>query len=485
MNAFLAAAKLPWTASTKTTRWLILGVMPVLLVVAPPLAVLYRGPHWISVCSAVWSIAVGAVWLLVIPNALWIGRDARALHLPSIPRISVTTPWVYALLSVVLPAAAFGMLGGHTLQLMLLFTLVASGCLCYLLLPSWSGTALLLIVIVAQGVHDSHLSDQASHYFPAWSIPLAAASTLCAAWRWRVLLRADVIEYAAMGKPLAWQFHLVREKGYFAAMAHAGDHRRNIRDGWFRLRLNLSSVDPQHAPRAIRVALGSAFAPQMLSARMLQGAWITSGLMLALWLGAGGDFSGRIVAAMTAPRNVMTLGLVCTFVLFVAFAVPIRTRWSGHQQELALLALLPGLGSAATAKRAVARASLSGPVAYAGVLLALLCGFMAIARGPWIVVLLLVLEVGALLALCSSLVLGWIGNRPVPTATWLPGGTAVLIMASLSVGLVSTAHYDTHSAWVVLVSVWAALLIAFGVLVLRGWRALQRRPHPFLPSGAQ
>lgn len=58
------------------------------LALVVPAAKWYRGPGWVTVCAALCLFAIGVLWFLVIPNALWLARDARNLRLPAVARLA-------------------------------------------------------------------------------------------------------------------------------------------------------------------------------------------------------------------------------------------------------------------------------------------------------------------------------------------------------------------------------------------------------------
>jgi hypothetical protein len=88
MNTISRILRLPWAASSGASRWIAAVAVLLVLALVVPAAKWYRGPGWVTVCAVLCLFAIGVLWLLVIPNALWLARDARNLRLPAVARLA-------------------------------------------------------------------------------------------------------------------------------------------------------------------------------------------------------------------------------------------------------------------------------------------------------------------------------------------------------------------------------------------------------------
>lgn len=200
----------PWVASARPSTGVALFAMFVVLgVIVVPVTRGFGAPAWLMICTASCVFGIGVLWLLVIPNALWLARDARVLRLPAIARAADASPLIYGLLSVVAPALVLGAIGGHVVFLLTLFLLVAAGCLAYVLLPATVATCLLAAAVAWVNVAPSPLLTGNPRPLLEWAAPAALVLTLMAAWRWIFLLRATSLDGSGWGRPIAWQCRLI------------------------------------------------------------------------------------------------------------------------------------------------------------------------------------------------------------------------------------------------------------------------------------
>lgn len=486
MNTLLRILKLPWAASSGSSRWIVGCVLLVVLAVIVPAAKLYRGPGWVTVCAALCMFALGALWLLVIPNALWLARDARNLRLPGVARLANASPWIYGLLTVVVPALLLGAAGGHAPLLLALFALAAAGCLAYVLLPATLASLLFLLVVVLNSFVPARLLPAHGDPLLASAASAALLAIVLAAWRWRQLLYAASLDGGVWGRPIAWQYRLIREQGYFNALRSARDARRAGLWEWLRPRPELRGVGPGQPVRSIRVALGRAAMPQTWARQLAT--WALALLVLAvcamLTLSAG-QSPRDLLALVAAPPFVGGIFGGAAAAALITYVGQVQSRWSGHSAELPLLALLPGLGAPARLPRHVLRACLLKPV---GILLVALAAVLLIGilqHAAWPFALLALLFTGCCCVLASALVLGSVGGKPVPGGMMICAAIALVLLLGFSFGLADQADNPVRHAstgWLLLGAAWLATLAWFGWLVRRGMHALRRRAHPFLAA---
>ncbi|MGH8190566.1 MAG: hypothetical protein ACREP2_03885, partial [Rhodanobacteraceae bacterium] len=179
---------------------------------------------------------------------------------------------------------------------------------------------------------------------------------------------------------------------------------------------------------------------------------------------------------------------------FMIIAVPsgwlmaVRQRWSGMNANLSVLALLPGLGTPAEQKRRVLHAALLQPMSWLlGVLLACWIVVVVIHASPAIGAYALLVVVGSGALLCTA-VLGSLGGKPLSGFALGALFVVLLVLMGVTPGLdkLPRIFFESGSAVVAtrqaVATCWLAWLAVVGVLAVRGWRCLQRRPHPFLAN---
>lgn len=486
MSRTLRSLKLPWAASSGSSRWIVGIVLCMVVAVVVPAAKLYRGAGWVTACAALCMFALGALWLLVIPNALWLARDARNLRLPRIARLANASPWVYGLLSVVAPALLLGAAGGHTPLLLALFTVAAAGCLAYVLLPATLASMLFLLVIVINSFVPARLVPAGGDPLLASAALAALAMVVLAAWRWHHLLHAVSLDGGVWGRPIAWQYRLIREQGYFNALRSAKDARRAGLWEWLRPRPDLRGVGPGRPVRTLRVALGRAAMPQTWARQFAAWALVLLVLAVCLALALSTGRSPRdLLALVASPPFIGGIFGGVAGAALITYVGQVQSRWSGNSAELPLLALLPGLGSPARLSRNVLCACLLRPV---GILLAALAAVLLIGvlqHAALAFALVALLFTGSCMVLASALALGALGGKPVPGWMMICAALALVLLLGFSFGLADKPDNPVQHAsigWWLLGAAWLATLAWFGLLAHRGERALHRRAHPFLSA---
>lgn len=484
MTAAMRVLKLPWAASSGSSRWIVAFTLLLVLAVVVPAAKLYRGPGWVTVCVTLCMFAIGVLWLLLIPNALWLARDARNLRLPVIARLANASPWAYALLSVVAPALLLGAAGGHTLLLCALFTLVAAGCLAYVLLPATFASVLFLAgVLIGNFLPARFMPATGDPLLTSASMGALAVSAL-AVWRWVHLLRAMSLDAGVWGRPVAWQYRLIREQGYFNALRSARDAQRAGWWAWLRPRPDLRGVGPGKPVRTLRMALGRATMPQTWSRQLATWTLALVILALCLLLALSGGLSPHdLLAVLASPPFIGGIFGGAAGAALISCVGQIQGRWSSASAELPLLALLPGLGPPAPLRKRVVLACLLKPV---GILLAALLAVWVIGdlqHSSSLFSLVALMFVGACMVLAAALVLGALGGKPVPGWVMILAAVALVLLLGFSFGLADQTDNPVRHAsygWLVLGLSWLVALVWFALLAWRGWHALRRRPHPFL-----
>jgi len=271
-----------------------------------------------------------------------------------------------------------------------------------------------------------------------------------------------------------------------------GDLRQlQQRPDWLQLAVSLDGVGPTAPRKALRVALGGWYLPQTWRsyARQLglMIAFVALPLLGVAWLLHWG---GQDAQAAVAMRGVLigSLGMVggvagpmiCTFSL-----IWLNRRWQQANAELPLLALLPGLGEPAQARRQVVRAGLGLPLVLHA-LLALLIGVAMLCWHGHVAMLsfLLLAQLGAT-TVTVAMLLNLFGGRRL--SIWVTGAVLVisfvLCLSSLLLPAISWGRHPVPGVEPLLLPlVGAWLLLGAGMIWLarRGWHGLMQLPHPFV-----
>ena len=162
-------------------------------------------------------------------------------------------------------------------------------------------------------------------------------------------------------------------------------------------------------------------------------------------------------------------------------------RWQRTNAELPLLALLPGLGDPAQARRRVLRAGLGLPLILHA-LLVMLTGITMLCWHGHVAMLsfLLLAQLGTA-AVTVAVLLNLFGGRHL--SIWVNGSVLaasfVLTLLSLVLPAMSWGRDPVAGAEMALqplVAAWLLLTAGMIWLARRGWRELMQRPHPFLPG---
>lgn len=491
MKAILLALKTPWIASPRSSRWLALFVVAVCTVSAVLAAHGLQGRARLVTCGALWCVAVGVWWLMVAINALFMARDAIALRLPRIRRAANASAALYALLAVPLPAVAFALMLGHLFAWLVCFTLAVAASVLFLLLPGWLCIALLIGQGLLFNTHWLHLKVPRLHALPFDALLPTLVLVALAAWRWFRVQRQAMPGALAFGNPVIWNLRFQSMQGFLGLRGRRADTMlaRSTR-GWFAPEVNLRGLGPGRPARSIRVALGRSVMPKTSASWLRQ--WCLSLAFIALFtlpefVQMGNHDFRAIMAAMVLPQHggfgfPMVVAAVMAAIATLGFAIPIQSRWTTAAAELPMLAQLPGLGDARRVKQHVAQACLSQTLFAGAIEFVALC-----ALGVWAHVMAGAALFACLCALCTialaaACIFGILGGRPL---SWWTTAVLTMLLVCLCVAAMwaafSRAGFNAH-AWLPLI---AALLLMLGVLAalaLRGWRALERRPHPFLAN---
>jgi hypothetical protein len=230
--------------------------------------------------------------------------------------------------------------------------------------------------------------------------------------------------------------------------------------------------------RSIRVALGRALMPVTPASR-LRG-WVHSfGFLAIVFAGnALNEDSWHAWSQMWVWLLPLMIGMFTITLPAFGFGGAVQRRWQGFHGELPLLAMLPGLGGTRDALlRNLLRACLGRLWSFALLTWVALSAIGILDSSiPLIVYGACAALSGALLG--TAMVLGALGGKPLSSSA--SGVLTVTAMVAVGVSLVLAALHRSRPALLPLLC--AATLAALLWLTLRGWRGLQRRPHPFLAN---
>lgn len=434
--------------------------------------------------AAVVAYGLGLVfwWAFVVGRALLLQRDLRLLRTPDADRTVALNLALQFVALVLLPSAIISAFGGLRFAAVSgLLACFAIGGILWQVLPRWASIFLVflpsMIQISALRGAVPGLSDPQFPQF-AWAMGLVFAGV--ALWRWLALLKADADEFGPWGMPMVLQMR--RQVGFgggyrnfdlnalYAAAKKTGHDRQ----------VQLQGAGADHPVKALRVWLGAAFTPLSLRARLSQSLYVLLPLLI------GTVFMSFSLSGWKYAVNwgAMMLGMFVP--AMCAGVVPARLSrlYRNAGGEIGLLATLPGLGGAASAKRSLLLAS-AGLMSQAILGFAVCTGVAMLLCGDSLATL-SVVALPALggIALNFAVALNLIGGRRIPhpatAALCIFGFIAVCSTPSLLALDSRAGAVIRHGFAVAIISDWLIVFALLAWLGVRGWRAYQHRPHPFL-----
>lgn len=490
MNA-VEVLRPPWLATSHSSRWLAAVGVLTLTIVDVLVLIFVHALARTATTGIVWCCALALWWSLVVPNVLWLGRDAAALQLPHVRHLANASVLAHAVLTVAIPATVFSLALGHALVWYVGFTLVATGCMLFLLLPSGVWIVLWVAVFVVVPLQLVHFRPAGLDRLAWYGVVPALAILGLAAWRWFRVLDMPTPAGTDLAKPVIWNLRTQAKLGFFGPFGHNADIvlARNVHP-WLAPVVDLRRTGPQHPVRTLRVALSRNTAPRTPANRLQ---------ISALWIGYIAIL--LIPAALQAARHhpqhwsmalrlsassgyaiAMSMATVIPVVATTLYGWTLASRWTAANNELPLLYLLPRLSDPLALRRSAVVACLNNVFYAAAGELAILSLGGWLATTPATALLLATLCAASTVALTAVPILRTLGGRPLPG--WL---LALLIFATAGVSTgaiaIGYAHGGASATTVAYLAI-ALLILLAGLIALDwcGWRALQRRPHPFLAN---
>jgi hypothetical protein len=468
--------------------WLALGVLIVAFGVFGSLLTHDDTLHWMLHAAHVWAALNAFLWVF-LANTVLLARDARALPLPTLQRDALISLGLYAALGIALPTLLLTWAGGHLLAVAIILLFGAGLGAAFALLPTYLAVFALFADRIPVAL-SPWLPLPLQPGFNAWAGPLVVLLWLALAWRIHGLMRGKHSLQAPHGPMLMafWRSNLGWGSG---ATANRWRPRTTWQGPtWARPTVDLRGCGPGHAECSLRMALGGWWMPQTWRSRAWQCVLLLAGLMVgALFLlvqtaADQRDHTAGLATGLGGAGSVVFFGTLVSALLTIATVRLLYRRWGKANAELPLLAVLPGLGGASAVKHALLRASLLPAlgVQLALVLLLLIpAGSMHPGAAGEAVLLLGPLGSSGLMCAFALMVFGADLMRGWDMALATGAGYVWIGLSAGIVGLsAGSAVAVSDTALLVLAIGWSVFFVALLWLGRRGWRALQRQPHPFL-----
>jgi hypothetical protein len=479
-----------WTTSrhavVSSSRWAMIGIMVLVLVLATAMQwnTFLSAPSWIS-----WMI-VGYAELFIaafaLAPSLLLSMDARQLCLPKLQQYLFAALCLEAFLWVVIPSLILSVAEGQLMKIIAVEAMGFAAGLAFALLPFWFaiGTLFAPTVLSVVNIKLRFLDTMTSAGYWGITLVLIAVAAVC----WRRQMRANNPERVNFATPIAVRMRWGNRYGSNNGNAwytnnEAFPHASPLSN--YAL-ASLRGSGPQNPVRSLRVGLGGSLMP-----RNWQGVlWQWGAVMLPfvlLWA----------LLILRFPQQMLDLWHALTFyglawlfgfasVLAALMTVSlIQQRWSRANAELAMLALLPGLGHGAALIRRLLRASLLPTLCIQCVAVAaLICFAVAYHAEGMDLTLAILTQIDALL-FAPAFALAVIGGFAIPA--WMGGLIAGLSFSLVGIGtgisaMVGSAYSVNPILSASIFGGWVLLLVFLCWLGLQGWHGLRRRPHPFLLS---
>ena len=468
-SARLVHALRPWVLyPCMVLLALIAGVM----LLMPP-----HSPHAFGFLAAV-------CWALVGSRLLLVQRVLRHTRVPDAGRSVGIALALLAVPTVALPALVLAITHGLTVASLALLLLCNVAGLLWALGPWLVVIAVPLtpgaVVLVSSLPALTWLRLPGSMQGPAL-LALALTLAVYVSWLWRAWLDRDPADCRVLSVP--WVMRQGDQPG-FDGLASAVAVRRTLqgRDGRSAEGRRMLPLDCRKPAIVIRCFLGRPYA--FVSRRELHAT-----VAAYLLLGLGGVLGGWLLH-WSVPGMVLAAGGMAMMLLPLPVATGMLSlRLKAYPDFLTELALLPGLGTAAEARRHVLRAMLENDQRrYTLMTLAAILLAFALGSPPTLLALMLALTVLAFVGNIAAILDTW-ALRPDPSPlrrALLPFGWFALIALVVITGLfVIGGNADAGSGLnraiiLMLVIGWAIAIAALSARLALDWRRFRRRPHPFL-----
>ena len=427
-----------------------------------------------------------------MPNTLLLVLDARHLRMPAVRAEVVRSLLLYALLTIGGPLLLLWP-GGHLLTVGALLVIAAGIGALYALLPGYMGMTLCMLPALHNATRQwlplPTLPKPGDPGFVHLASAGAALALLLVVLRWWQLLRTSDVITRGFTAPSVFNFR--RKVGLAQSDPLTNIDALRARRTWLTVSPDLRRAGPQAPLPSLRVLFGGAYLPETwrsLLRRFVPALFFIAIPVLYFWAIAtnAGATERHALGSLLGDGGFAPLlwvfAMVSLFIAEMAFNV-LDLRWRGVHAELPLLALMPGLGHGRVVQRALLRAAMLTP-AFAQLLwLAVFAMVAALLRRGWQVDVVMLGVMLVSLGMLAASVLGILGGSPL--CGWPRGVLNLLVLALITFTVLSfTAGPQWHLLRPDYLAIgWLALVVWLPWRGYRGWRALQQRPHPFLPNG--
>jgi hypothetical protein len=488
--SWVTLLRMPWSGMRRSMRWIWLLVTAAfwLGAAACTLFASHRWPNgWMgaALILAFWLAFMGfLLGTLLLPAV-----EARHLRLPRLERAAALSLGLNGLLVLALTAAPLAFLSGHPLPMIELSLVALAAGLVYALLPVlWMAPACLCIPLLqslAEAWHWRFISPLDPRFLDVCASFVAFAACV-STWSWRRVLRSPDRQLGWGVRPIVSSFRTSAQAWPFPATGSGVDPmvlavRRTPR--WLERQAELRDAGPRDLVRGVRVLLGGPYLP-VTRRTLLRGlctgaalAGFLAAVYLPIWARHGWRWSDArsllAFAVIFASAMVLLAGSLLR-------SMHLAQRWSRPAGELAVMPLLPRLGAMREQTSRLLRVVFTRMRTWH---IPLILVPLAIEWLSWhdpVRTLILLAVLGMAPAAEVTLVYCTLGHSRIrPWAVWI---LAVVGLVSFIVGLnVTVQLHGVPPGWPQLGPLGACALCyaVLGTLAGRGWRALQRQPHPY------
>lgn len=483
---------LPGHALSETARlvWLVVSALILGSAILIPVLTPAHTPHGILGVAHILAALNALLWVF-LANTVLLLRDAHALRLPKLGRDALISLGLYLALGIALPVLLLTWKGGHLLTLVITLLFGAGLGIAFALLPSYVATFALFADKIPAAL-SPWLPLPLQPGFTAWAGPLVALLWLLLLWRMHALGTGE----HSLQPPNGPMVLVYRRRGFGWGRDAAASPWRQRMPGqgpaWAKPKLDLRGCGPGQAERSLRVVLGGWWMPQTWRSRLWQCVLVLAGLVvgaLLFWVQSAADrhdHAANLATDLSGAGNVVLFGTLASAMLAMGTIRLLYQRWGKTNAELPLLAILPGLGDPSAAKRSLLRASLLpalGVQSGLALLLLILAGVMHLGLEGEILLLLSPLGSSALLCAFVLQIFGADIAHGWGIALGMGAGYVwICVCAGIEQFNATPLLSFSDAALLILAVGWSAFFVALLWLGRRGWRALQQRPHAFLPS---
>ncbi len=436
-----------------------------------------------------WSVATMllAFWLammgLLLSSLLLPALEARQLSLPRLQRAAALSLLLNVVLVLVAVAPMVWLSGHPRVAGQVLLLGLAAG-FAYALLPAlWILPLLLLLMLpfwhsVGHLWHWRMIGPNDPRFIWVTTAVIVLAGLGCA-WCWRRLLRYGV-------QPIGWRMRPTILNFHLSARRMTGDPQVLLAcqtPSWLLPQVRMDAAGPGHFPRTLRIALGGVFLPVTVrsAARQL----LLPGLLVLitfvpLLASKGAEHDANLRATVLSFAG-MGIGLLI-LALMLTRSAQLFYRWRRPDGALALLSLLPGLGTGAAQTTRLLETLFGWMCAWTAPLIGISVLAVMVATHSLDLAVLQLIVLGLVPAAEVAAVYSTLGRRPLPS--WALAVLAVLGMGLFIAGddlLAFGGRAVLSGSLATFLLVGCGLGYAMSVLLaVRGRSALRHQPHPYL-----